>query len=337
MNHLLTILALALALTGLAGAQGEVNVYTHRHYDTDKELFAQFEKETGIKVNVVKAKADELIKRLELEGKNSPADVLVTVDAGRLYRAQEKGLLQPVSSAALQANIPAHLREQDGHWFGLTTRARVIVYSQDRVKPAQLSTYEALTDAQWKGKIVIRSSQNIYNQSLMASLIAHHGKADARQWAAGMVDNFARPPKGNDRDQIKAVAGGLADLAIVNTYYVGLLLNSADPAEQQVARQVGIYFPNQAGRGTHINISGAGVTKHAKNRANAIKLLEFLSAEAAQERFAQANYEYPVNPNVAWSEQLQAWGDFKADDLSMSELGAHNRDAVLLFDMVGWR
>ncbi len=334
MKLLLSILLWIVSLTTFAG---EVNVYTHRHYDADKQLFAQFERETGIKVNVVKAKADELISRLELEGADTPADVLITVDAGRLVRAQEKNLLQAVSSKILDANIPSHLRDESGHWFGLTTRARVIVYSKDRVKSEELSTYEALIGEKWKNRVVIRSSANIYNQSLLASFIAHGGKDTAMTWAEGIVRNFARKPKGNDRDQVKAIAAGEADVAIVNTYYIGLLANDPDENNRKVAEAVGIFFPNQAGRGTHINISGAGVVKHAKNQDEAIKLLEFLSSETAQETFAEANYEYPVNPSVAWSSQLKAWGEFKADDLHVSELGKHNAQAVMVFDIAGWR
>ena len=324
-------------LLGTAQAAGEVNVYSHRHYDTDKALFEAFERETGIKVNVVKANADELIKRMELEGRNSPADLFITADAGSLHRAQERDLLQPIDSPVLTANIPKHLREENGHWFGLTVRARVIVYSKSRVDPKELDTYEALAGGQWKGRLAMRSSQNIYNQSLLASLIAHHGRAKAKEWAAGMVANFVHNPKGNDRDQIKAVAEGVADLTVANTYYLGLLLHSTNPAERAAAGQVGIFFPNQDGRGTHINISGGGVAKHAGNKENAVKLLEFLSSGPAQERFAEANHEYPANPAVAWSEQLLAWGVFKADELNIAELGKHNRSAVMVFDEVRWR
>ena len=318
-------------------SQQQVNVYTHRHYAPDKELFEQFEKEQNIKVNVINASADELILKMENEGSQSPADVLITVDAGRLQRAKEKDLLQSINSDLLKSNIPDHLRDVDGHWFGLTKRSRVIVYSKDRVTKDQLSTYEALTDDQWLGKILIRSSGNIYNQSLMASMIANLGEEAAAQWAEGILKNMARPPKGSDRDQMKAVAAGVGDLAIVNTYYVGKLLNSPDSLERKVGQQMGIFFPNQEGRGTHINVSGAGVAKYAPNKANAIKFIEFLSSAAAQETFSSSNFEYPVNTNVKISPLLQSWGTFKEDKLSLSTLGALNKSAVLLFDQVGWK
>ena len=317
--------------------QQEVNLYTHRHYAPDQELFAQFEKEFGIKVNVVNASADELMLKMENEGVQSPADVLITVDAGRLQRAKEKDLLQSISSEILTSNVPDHLRDVDGHWFGLTKRSRVIVYAKDRVTKDQLSTYEALTEDQWMGKILIRSSGNIYNQSLMASMIANLGEEVAAQWAAGILKNMARSPKGSDRDQMKAVAAGLGDLAIVNTYYVGKLLTSPDSMERAVGQQMGIFFPNQEGRGTHINVSGAGVAKYSPNKANAIKFIEFLSSEAAQEIFSSSNFEYPVNPKVKTSPLLQSWGAFKEDKLSLSTLGALNKSAVLLFDQVGWK
>ncbi len=332
---------LILTLSGFAFSKPannqDVNVYSHRHYETDQKLFEKFTERTGIEVNVVKASADELIKRLEIEGENSPADVLITVDAGRLHRAKSKGLLQPVQSEMLSENVPAHLRDPEGHWFGLTRRARVIVYSKERVRPDELSTYEALTDETWRGKVLVRSSQNIYNQSLLASLIAHEGRDAARAWAAGIVENMARKPKGNDRDQVKAIAAGIGDLALMNTYYIGLMLNSSNAEERKVAKQVAIFFPDQDGRGTHVNVSGAGVTASSKNKANAIKFLEFLTGEEAQGKFAAANYEYPVNPQVEWSPLLNSWGTFKADTLNLYLLGKYNSEAVKFFDEVGWR
>ncbi len=315
----------------------EVNVYTHRHYDTDQFLFDQFTEKTGIKVNVVSASADELIKKLELEGDRSPADVLITVDAGRLHWASEKDLLQSVQSDVLDKNIPSKFRDPDGKWFGLTYRARVIVYDKDKVAPASLTTYEALTNSEWKGKILTRSSENVYNQSLLASFIAHDGKEEAKKWAEGLLNNFARSPKGNDRDQIKAVAGGQGELAIVNTYYLGKLLDSENEEEVAAGEKVAVFFPDQDGRGTHINISGAGVTKHAPNKENAIKFIEFLAEDEAQKLFAEANFEYPVKEDVAWSPLLQSWGEFKADELNLSKLGDHNRDAVIIFDEIGWK
>lgn len=315
----------------------EVNVYTHRHYPPDQELFAQFTEQTGIKVNVVNASADELIQKMELEGNASPADVLITVDAGRLVRAKEKGLLQSVNSSILDSVIPSHLQDEEKQWFGLTKRARVIVYNKETITPEQLSTYEDLASEKWNGKILIRSSSNIYNQSLMASIIANAGEENAKDWASKVVANMARDPKGNDRDQVKAVVAGEGDVAVVNTYYIGKLINSEDEVEKTAGNGVGIFFPNQADRGTHINISGAGVAKHAPNKANAIKFIEFLSSEKAQAVFSEANFEYPVNENVKPSALLESWGSFKEDNLSLSKLGANNKKAVLIFDEVGWQ
>ena len=315
----------------------EVNVYTHRHYEADQQLFDKFTTATGIKVNVVSASADELIQKLEMEGENSPADVLITVDAGRLSRAEKKGLLQSISSPILEKNIPSKYRNLDGFWFGLTYRARIIAYSKERVDPTTLATYEDLANEQWKGKILTRSSDNIYNQSLMASIIASNGEEAAATWAAGVLANMAREPKGSDRDQVKAVAAGEGDLAIVNTYYVGIMLNSEEEDAKKAAEQVGIFFPNQDGRGTHVNISGAGVAKYAPNKDNAIKLIEFLSEQEAQNLLANINFEYPVNPAVGMSDLLKSWGEFKSDDINLSVLGDNNEAAVKVFDRVGWK
>jgi iron(III) transport system substrate-binding protein len=322
---------------GSGDKQEIVNVYTHRHYEADQKLFDMFTEATGIKVNVVSASADELIQKLELEGANSPADVLITVDAGRLHRAESKDLLQAVNSDILNANIPAKFRDPEGYWFGMTFRARILAYSKERVNPEELSTYEALTEDQWKGRILTRSSENIYNQSLLASIIANNGKETAEQWAAGLLANMARDPKGSDRDQVKAVAAGEGDVAIVNTYYIGIMLNDANEEERKAAEKISIFFPNQGDRGTHINISGAGVTKYAPNKENAVKLLEFLSNKESQEFLANINFEYPVNPNAEFSDLLKQWGSFKADDLNLSVLGDNNSEAVVIFDKVGWK
>jgi iron(III) transport system substrate-binding protein len=322
---------------GSGDKQEIVNVYTHRHYEADQKLFDMFTEATGIKVNVVSASADELIQKLELEGANSPADVLITVDAGRLHRAESKDLLQAVNSDILNANIPAKFRDPEGYWFGMTFRARILAYSKERVNPEELSTYEALTEDQWKGRILTRSSENIYNQSLLASIIANNGKETAEQWAAGLLANMARDPKGSDRDQVKAVAAGEGDVAIVNTYYIGIMLNDANEEERKAAEKISIFFPNQEDRGTHINISGAGVTKYAPNKENAIRLLEFLSNKESQEFLANINFEYPVNPNAEFSDLLKQWGSFKADDLNLSVLGDNNSEAVVIFDKVGWK
>jgi len=320
-------------------AENEVNIYSHRHYDTDKKLFKMFEEASGIKVNIVKADATQLIKRLEEEGKYTPADVLITVDVARLVQAQQKDLLQAIKSDFLDRVIPKNLREKDGYWYGLTKRARVIVYNKDKVNPEELSTYANLTSKEWHKKVLIRKSNNIYNQSLLASFIASDGYEISKKWAKDMVNNMARVPAGNDRDQMKAVAAGVGDVAVVNTYYVGKLLNSKKPNEVEVGKRMGVFFPNQGvgERGTHINISGAGVVKYSKNRDNAIKFIEFLASKNAQKLFADANYEYPVNPNVEASELLKSWGSFKEDDTPLEEFGINNANAGKIFNEVGWK
>ncbi len=314
-----------------------VNVYTHRHYEADQQLFDRFTEQTGIKVNVVKASADQLIERLESEGVNSPADVLISVDAGRLHRAKTKDLLQPIESEILAQKIPAHLRDGENFWFGVTVRARVIAYAKDRVNVSDLTTYEALADEEWRGKVLVRGSGNIYNQSLLASIIHSAGAEKAKEWAEGLVKNMARDPKGGDRDQVKAIAAGVGDVAIVNTYYIGKLLASGNEEEKKAGEAVGVFFPNQAGRGAHVNVSGVGVTRHSPNKNNAIRFIEFLADDEAQKVFAHANYEYPVNPAIEPAPILQAWGEFKADQINLSVLGQNNKEAVVIFDQVGWK
>ncbi len=299
-------------------------------------MFKKFTDQTGIEINVVKGSADQLIQRLISEGENSPADILLTVDAGRLHRAKEAGLLQPIRSRTLYRNIPAALRDPDNQWFGLTVRARVIVYSKDRVSPSDLSTYEDLAGPQLKGRIAVRSSSNIYNQSLMASLIEANGKRKALSWAKSVRKNMARAPRGSDRDQARAVAAGIADVAIMNTYYIGKLASSKDSKDHEVVKKVAIFFPNQKGRGTHINVSGAGVTKSAKNKENAIKFIEYLSSAEAQEIFGSVNFEYPVKIDNNKSELLNSWGSFNFDNMNLSILGMRNSEAVKLFDKAGW-
>lgn len=315
----------------------EVNIYSDRHYDTDQALYDQFTEETGIKVNIVKAKSDELLEKLETEGEDTQADLIVTSDVGRLYRAGSKDLTKPFESEVINANVPQNLRDSENKWTALTMRARILAYSLDRVDPSDLSTYEALTSEEFKGRVLARSSSNIYNQSLLASFIAINGEEEATKWAEGIVNNFARDPKGNDRDQMKAVVAGEGDLAIVNSYYVGKMLNSSDPVEVEVAKQIGVFFPNQETTGTHVNISGASLTKHGKNTEEATLLVEFLTSEKAQSDYASANYEYPVNPNVEPSELLKSFGEFRAQDVDLSLLGAYNEDAVKIFGKVGWQ
>lgn len=315
----------------------EITVYTHRHYESDQMLFQLFEEKTGIKVNVVNASADELIQKMMMEGTQSPADVLITVDAGRLHRAKENGLLQAIHSDIISNIVPSHLRDKDNQWFGITKRARIIAYAKDRVTAEELTTYEDLASEKWKNRLVIRSSSNIYNQSLMAAIIANNGEEAAKEWSQAIVNNMVREPKGSDRDQVKAVFAGEGDVTFVNSYYIGNMLNSSDPEEVRAANGVGIFFPNQETTGTHVNVSGAGVAKYAPNKENAIAFIEFLLSEEAQKIFAESNYEYPVNKNVEIAETLQAWGSFKEDTLNLSLLGENNKKAVILFDETSWK
>jgi iron(III) transport system substrate-binding protein len=330
------VLALVTA-TPPAFAAGEVNLYSARKEELIKPLLDRFTADTGIKVNLVTGKADALLKRLESEDRNTPADLLLTTDAGRLYRAYEAGLLQPVRSDTLERAVPAIYRDPEGHWFGVSVRARVLMYASDRLDPAGLSTYEDLADERWKGRICIRSSNNIYNQSLVASLIVAHGEAETEAWAKGLVANLARPPKGGDRDQIKAVAAGQCDVAVANTYYLGTMLNSSDPAQREAAAKISVFWPNQADRGSHVNVSGAGVTRHARNRNNAVRLLEFMTTEESQRWYADANLEYPVRTGITLNPTLEAWGTFAGDTINLAELGRHNAAAVRLMDRAGWK
>ena len=315
----------------------QLNLYSSRHYNTDDELYDIFTNRTGIKVNLIEGKADELIERIKSEGANSPADILITVDAGRLWRAEQAGIFAPVSSAILTEKIPANLRHPNNLWFGFTKRARVIVYNKDTVDPAQLSTYENLADSQWDDKLVIRSSSNIYNQSLVAGLIEVHGAEKVEQWCRGVVSNFARSPKGNDRAQIEAVAAGLADIGVANTYYIPRYAKDTDPAKQGIFKQIGVYFPNQDGRGTHVNISGGGLVKTAPNKENAIAFLEYLASPTAQAFFAQGNNEYPAVPGTPIDPVVASFGTFKEDTINVSVYGANNAQAVQIMDRAGWK
>jgi iron(III) transport system substrate-binding protein len=322
---------------GLAAEAAEVNVYNARHYGTDEALWKAFTDATGIEVNVVEADHDALIQRLAAEGPNSPADVFITVDAGRLALAAARDLLQPVRSAELEASIPAHLRHPDGLWYGLAMRARVFTYAKDRVKPGELSTYEALADPKWKNRILVRSSSNVYNLSLIGSIIAANGADKAQAWCEGLVANFARPPQGGDTDQIKAVAAGVGDISINNTYYLARILASETPEDKAIAEKVAIFFPNQNGRGTHVNITGAGVTRHAPHKAEAIRFLEFLAAPEAQRYFADISLEYPANPEVKAHPVLAEWGSFEQDTLNAAEYAKLSDEAARLADRCGWK
>lgn len=329
-------LVAGLSLGWLSALQAaEVNVYSARQQELIKPLLDKFTATSGVKVNLITGKPDELLTRIRQEGRNSPADVLISTDVGRLYRAKQQGLLQPVESTLLTSQIPAQYRDPAKLWFGLTMRARPILYVPGKVDPAELSTIENLADAKWRGRICIRSSDNVYNQSMVAGMIATIGADATAKWAADFAKNFAQPPKGGDRDQVKAAAAGVCDIAIANTYYLAAMLE--DPADKAVASSVKVFWPNQQDRGAHVNISGAAVLKHAPNQAQAKQLLEYMVGAEAQQWYATANHEYPVLASVPVSPVLQAFGTFKADTLSLDKLGELNQQALMLMDQAGWK
>ena len=319
---------------------GEVNLYSSRHYDTDLALYEDFTKATGIKVNRIEADADALIERIQSEGEFSPADIFVTVDAGRLWRAEEAGILAPTESAVLSERIPAHLRHPQGLWFGLSTRARIVIYDKAKGAPAGLANYADLANPAFKGDICMRSSSNVYNISLLSSIIAHNGAAEAEKWAKGVVANFKQAPQGNDTSMIEAVAAGQCRISVVNTYYLARYAGG-DAAAQAIFDKVGVIFPEQPGasgegRGTHVNISGAGVVKTAPNRANAVKFLEYLTSESAQRYLADGNNEYPAAAGMKANSAVEKLGAFKADTLSAADIGKGQAQAVAIFDRAGW-
>ncbi len=312
--------------------KGQVNIYSSRHYNTDDQLYDGFTEQTGISVNLIEGKDDELIERIKSEGKNSPADILITVDAGRLWRAAQAGIFAPVESEILEEKIPGNLQDPNNLWFGFSKRARVIVYNKDKVDLSQLSTYEDLADPKWKGKFIVRSSSNIYNQSLVAGMIEEKGEEATAEWIEGLVANFARSPQGNDTSQIEDVAAGVADLTLANTYYLARYEDNPE-----VFEKVGIFFPNQDDRGTHINISGAGLLKHAPNKEQAIAFLEYLASPEAQEFFALGNNEYPVVEGTPVNPVVESFGEFKDDTTNVSAYGKNNADAVKIMDRSGWK
>lgn len=333
----LTVALLASSLS-LNAISAEVNVYSARKENLIKPLLDKFSAETGIKTNLITAKADKLLTRMKNEGRNTPADILITTDAGRLYRAKDAGLLQAINSDVVKNSVPAHLRDVDDMWVGLSQRARVIFYAKDRVDANDLGSYEDLADPKWKNRICIRSSGNIYNQSLVASMISLKGAADTEKWAKGLVGNLARKPSGGDRDQIKAAAAGQCDIAVANTYYYAQMLeNKKDAAQRQAAEKMALLWPNQKDRGTHVNVSGAAISKYSKNRDNAVRLIEFLLNNESQQWYGDVNYEYPVVEGVSTNQLLQSWGDFKSDTLNLSKLGELNADAVKIMDKAGWQ
>ncbi|MEW5862247.1 MAG: Fe(3+) ABC transporter substrate-binding protein [Pseudomonadota bacterium] len=326
-------------LAGPAPAQDKVvNVYSSRHYHTDEALYAGFTKATGIRVNRIEANEDALIERVRSEGTRSPADVLITVDAGRLWRAEQLGLFQPVKSAVLESRIPPAYREPNGLWYGFSLRARVIAYNRAKVKPEEVPTYESLADPKWNGRICVRSSGNIYNLSLMGALIHHLGAPKAEEWARAVKANLAREPRGGDTDQLKGVAAGECAVAISNHYYYVRLARSEKAEDRAIAEKVGIVFPNQVSWGTHVNVSGAGVLRHAPHRENAIRFLEYLASDEAQRHFADGNNEWPAVPGVKTDNPaLAAFGDFRRDALNVAVLGRNQAEAQRIFDRVGWK
>ena len=328
-----------LMFMGMAAAQEKiVNVYSGRHYQTDEALYAGFTKATGIKVNRIEAGEDAIIERIRNEGARSPADVMITVDAGRLWRAEQLGLFQPVKSATLDARIPVSLREPGGQWFGFSTRARVIAYNKAKVQPGEIKTYEELASPRWKGRVCMRSSTNVYNLSLMGALIDHLGEARAEAWAKSVRANLAQEPKGGDTDQLKAVAAGLCDVTVSNQYYYARLARSGKADEKQAAERLGIVLPNQESWGAHVNISGAGVLKNAPHRDNAVRFLEYLASDDAQRYFADGNNEWPVVRSVKVDNPvLNALGDFKRDALNVAVLGKNQPGSQKIYDRVAWK
>ena len=334
-------LLLVLFTLGCSNNQTEqiVNIYSQRHYDVDQKQYANFEEQTGIKVNVIKANADELLQRIKNEGENSPADLFITVDVGKLWQASDMDLLQKYQDESLTDGISKDLIDKNGYWVPVTYRSRILVYSNERVNANELSSYEDLANPKWKGRILVRSSSNSYNQALLSSLAANLGDDMTLEWSKGLVSNFARDPKGNDRDQVKAIAAGQGDVAIVNSYYIGLLLSSENEEEKNAGNAVSVFFPNQGEgeRGSHINVSGIALAKNSPNKSNALKLIKYLTSDEAQETYVNNTFEYSVKPNISPSEIVQKWGTFKKDPLDLNMLGIKRKDAIRIFDAAGWK
>lgn len=321
----------------VAQAADEVNIYSYRQEFLIKPLLEAFTAETGIKANVIFSKSG-LLERLQHEGANSPADVILTSDVGPLHDAVERDLVAPIKSSIVEENVPAQYRSRDDLWVGLTARSRIIYTSKDRVEPGEIQTYEDLADPKWKGRICTRSGKDSYNLSLIGSMIAHDGEEQAEQWLRAVKDNLARRPQGNDRGQVKAVMEGQCDLALGNTYYFGhMITNEEEPEQQKWAQSVNILFPNQNDRGAHMSISGAALAKHAPNKEAAIKLIEFLTGEQAQKMYAEVNYEFPVRPGIEWSPLLKEYmGEFKADEINLGDVVKHRAAASRMVDKVGF-
>ena len=342
MKKIIVALVLSFFLSGCSekpSKTNEINLYSQRHYEVDKLQYKKFEESTGIKVNVIKANADELIERMRNEGKNSPADLFITVDVGKLYQASQMGLLQKIKIPSILDKVSKDLIDKNGFWIPITYRSRIIVHSKDRVNASELSTYENLANEKWKGRVLVRSSSNAYNQALMSSIIANLGADDAAKWSEALVENFARDPKGSDRDQVKAIASGQGDIAIVNSYYIGLLLSSDKEEEINAGESISVFFPNQGpnGRGSHINVSGIGLAMNSPNKENALELINYLISDEAQKTYVSNSFEYSVNPNIKPDEIVQKWGEFKRDSLDLNMLGKYRKDAIRIFDKTGWK
>ena len=339
MKKLLPILMLLIISCSNNESEQVVNMYSQRHYDVDQKQYDNFEEKTGIKVNVIKANADELIQRIKSEGENSPADLFITVDVGKLWQAADMGLLQKYDDINLTDGIPENLIDKNGFWVPVTYRSRVLVYSNERVEKSELSTYEDLANPKWKDRLLVRSSSNSYNQALMSSLVANLGEDATQEWTKSVVANFARDPKGNDRDQVKAIAAGQGDVAIVNSYYIGLLLSSENEEEVNAGNAISVFFPNQGEgeRGSHINVSGIALAKNSPNKSNALKLIEYLTSDEAQEIYVNNTFEYSVKPNIEPNDIVKEWGAFRKDPLDLNMLGINRNDAIRIFDAGGWK
>ena len=339
MKKLFPLIALFILACSNSNSEQIVNMYSQRHYDVDQLQYDNFEKTTGIKVNVIKANADELIQRMKNEGENSPADLFITVDVGKLWQASDMDLLQKYNDEGLTEGITQSLTDPNGFWVPVTYRSRILVYSNERVQESDLSTYEDLANEKWKGRLLVRSSSNSYNQALLSSLVANLGEEATQNWTEAVVSNFARDPKGNDRDQVKAIAAGQGDVAIVNSYYIGLLLSSENEEEVNAGKSISVFFPNQGDgqRGSHVNVSGVALAKNAPNKSNALKLIEYLTSDEAQEIYVNNTYEYSVKPNIEPNDIVKAWGTFKKDPLDLNMLGVKRNDAIRIFDAGGWK
>ncbi|MEH6663719.1 MAG: extracellular solute-binding protein [Brevundimonas sp.] len=316
---------------------GEVNLYTARHYDADLALYERFTEETGIRVNRIEGNADQLIARMESEGANSPADVFVTADAGALWRAQNAGLFQPANSGTLNEAIPENLRAPGGEWFGFSRRARVVAYNAETVSPDEIDTYEELASPRFRGRLCVRSGDNVYNLSLVGALIEAWGVDKTRDWVEGVVANMARQPEGGDRDQIRAVAAGVCDVALTNSYYYIRMASGDDAGDRAITETVKLGFPSLDGQGSHVNVSGGGVAAHAPNRENAVRLLEFLASAEAQTLVSQYNNEFPASPDVPAPAPVDAWADFDAHPMPVSAYGPRQAEAQSLISAAGWR